>query len=95
MPYCVSKIQPHTTVAVSGGIAHASSSPTETTMRHDLLRRVISTATRMPRSMFSTVSTTIRPRLRISTAGKSDCGEQVDVVLEPDEVRQRALAPCS
>ena len=32
----------------------------------------MSNATRMPSSMFSTVSTTMRPRLRTSTGEKSD-----------------------
>ncbi len=36
-PYAVSNIQPHTIVAVRAGIAHASSSPTETSTRKPLL----------------------------------------------------------
>ncbi len=71
-PYWVSKIQPQTTVAARGGIAHASSRPTETSTRQPRPSRVIRTATSMPRAMIRTVMTTMRPRLRTSTIGKSD-----------------------
>ncbi len=71
-PYSVSKIHPHTTVAVRGGIAHATSRPIDTTIRHARLSRTMRTATRMPRLRFSTVSTIMIPRLRMSAAGKSD-----------------------
>jgi hypothetical protein len=71
-PYWVSKIQPQTTVADSGGIAHARRRPIETSRRHPLASFVISSAMSMPPTMISAVSTTMRPRLRASTAGKSD-----------------------
>ena len=50
-PYWVSKIQPQTTVAASGGIAQASSRPTETSMRSRGRAASSGQATRMPRTM--------------------------------------------
>ncbi len=70
-PYWVSKIQPHTIVAVRAGIAQASSSATETAVRMTARSFVMSTAISTPRIMVAATLTTHSTTLRASTVQNS------------------------
>ena len=70
-PYCVSKIQPQTIVADSGGIAQARSRPTDTIVRSTLPSRFSSRATRVPSTIVVTTHTAAKTTERPSTPQNS------------------------
>jgi hypothetical protein len=70
-PRSVSNIQPHTTLAVRAGIAHASSSPTETSSLNPLPSLVIRNAIEMPSSIVRTTFARQNATLRPSTSQNS------------------------
>ncbi len=70
-PLRVSNSQPQTTVAVIGGIAHASRSPAETITLTPRRSRVISRAISTPRTIVATTQTSANTMLRANTCQKA------------------------
>ena len=64
----MSNIQPHTTVAVSAGMAQASSMPTERRSRKPFGRRVSMSAMSVPAAIVITTQTAVNTSVRASTA---------------------------